>query len=311
MISILIIGKNEASNLPKLYHSLSKITIEKEIIYVDSASEDQSVLISSQYCDQVIAIAQSDQLCAAAGRYVGSKKASGEWILYLDGDMELEDDFALFLNQKNYLNFDKNICGFIGYYTYLYSDGSQNFNTLLQPKNSVVSHFGGAVLLQKDAVLSAKNWNPSVVANEEIDLHVRLQSLRLKVYGVDHKMVKHIAKKTSNFHTLLSLLYPLNKRYFGFGQVLKSQYLHGTLLSFIQFHPYPFIFWSLLIISLFQNILFFGFFIYCIYISYIKRPHYLIIYFTDFFRGLLGFFSYQTYKPTIKTLKLEQSNNVL
>jgi len=49
MISIVIIGKNEANNLPKLYKSLKGVKISKEIIYVDSASHDASVEISTQY----------------------------------------------------------------------------------------------------------------------------------------------------------------------------------------------------------------------------------------------------------------------
>jgi len=297
MISIVIIGKNEAKNLTTLYSSLSKIKIDKELLYVDSASEDDSVVISKNYCDKVIEIKKSQQLCASAGRYLGTLEASYEWILYLDGDMELEDGFIAYLNQEAYKSEEINVCGFIGYYTYIYSDGIKSSNTLIQEKNKLVSHFGGAVLLNKEAVLKAGNWNPSVVANEEIDLYSRLQYLGLKVYGLDMDMVKHIAKKISNLHTLLTLLYPLNQRYFGFGQALKSQYIHKTLLTFIRLHPYPFIFWGLIGVGLIYSSLFILFFLFCIYISFTKKPHYLIIYFTDLFRGISGIASYKEYSP--------------
>jgi hypothetical protein len=93
--------------------------------------------------------------------------------------MELEADFVTFLNAHEFEQFDGNIAGFIGYYRYIYNDGSESENRLLQPKNKIVSHFGGAVLLQKEILLQAGNWNPSVVANEEIDLYVRIQNLGL------------------------------------------------------------------------------------------------------------------------------------
>ena len=101
----MIIGKNEAKNLPNLYNSLKALEIEKDIIYVDSASSDESVSISNKYCNKVIELEYSKQLCAAAGRNIGTKYARYEWVLYLDGDMELEDDFIEFLNNMESVSY--------------------------------------------------------------------------------------------------------------------------------------------------------------------------------------------------------------
>jgi hypothetical protein len=100
---------------------------------------------------------------------------------------------------------------------------------LLQPKNKIVEHFGGAVLLKKDIVISTRNWNPSVVDNEEFDLYVRIQELVFFVYGLDIKMVKRIVKNISNVNTLSSFFYLLNKRFYSFGQSLVSQYRYWIL----------------------------------------------------------------------------------
>lgn len=299
MISIIIIGKNEAKNLPKLYKSLEAVTIEKELIYVDSASSDHSVKISKNYCDAVYEIEDSLYLCAAAGRYIGTQKAKYKWVLYLDGDMELEDEFIKFLNSKNFLDYDENIAGFIGYYDYIYADGTNDENRLLQAVDKEVDHFGGAVMLQRELVLKAGNWNPSVVANEEIDLYMRIQALGYRVFGLDKKMVKHIAKKESNFHTLISLFIPLNRRYYGYGQVLCSQYKHGTLGKFILAKPSPLILLILLLSIIVSNYNILFLIIFVIITSLKKRWHYNLIYLSEILRGVFGIFNYKLYEPKI------------
>lgn len=299
-LSIVIIGKNEEKNLDNLFESLQSISAEHEIIYVDSASSDGSVSIALKYAHMICELEQSSQLCASAGRYVGTLQARGEWILYLDGDMTLVPEFAAWIDKNLQEVRDERLAGYIGRYTYLYENGSQNQNQLLHPKNGRVSHFGGAVLLNKDDVVKAGNWNPSVIANEEIDLYVRIQKSGKYVEAIDLEMVKHLATNQSKAEILISLFLPVNNRFYGFGQALKSQYIHHSLLTFIYCHPFPFIFWGLLIVSLFCSVGWFIFLAFAVYISLTKKPHYLIIYFTDLLRGIFGFLSYKKYEPRVK-----------
>lgn len=303
MISIVIIGKNEAKNLPKLYSSLEALSIEKELIYIDSASSDNSVNISKNYCDGVYEIEDSPYLCAAAGRYLGTQKAKYDWLLYLDGDMELEEEFREFLNSRSFLNYSADIAGFIGYYDYIYADETNDANRLLQVANQEVDHFGGAVMLKKSIVLQAANWNPSVVANEEIDLYMRIQALGYRVFGLDKKMVKHIAKKESNLKTLLSLFIPQNRRYYGFGQVLVSQYKHKTLLPFLVKRAYPLLFLLLLTLAPFFKGSLIALLLLMLFITIRKRWYYNLIYLSEIFRGVFGIFSYREYKPKFQRSK--------
>ena len=309
MISIVIIGKNEAKNLPNLYRSLENIQIKHEIIYVDSASNDESVDISIKYCDKIIELEDSNYLCAAAGRNVGTKYAEYGWILYLDGDMELENEFIEFLNNKEFKKYDKEIAGFIGYYNYIYNDGFNDNNRLLQPKNKVVDHFGGAVMLKKEIVLKAGNWNPSVVANEEIDLYIRIQSLGYKVFGIDKKFVKHIAKKESNIKTLVSLFIPQNKRFYGFGQVIVSQYKSKTLSRFILKRVYPFAYLLVIILSILHIPFLIVLGIMAINVTIKKRWYYNIIYISEIIRGIFGILQYKKYEPKVKSVKIIRNNN--
>lgn len=298
-LSIVVIGKNEEKNLESLFISLKAISIDHEIIYIDSASNDNSVSIASKHSHIVCELEKSIQLCASAGRYIGTLKANGKWILYLDGDMTLSTEFSNWINE-NFENINDNIAGYIGKYTYIYENGKESTNQLLQPKHGRVDHIGGAVLLNKDYVINAGNWNPSVIANEEIDLYTRIQSNGKHVESVNIEMVRHLAAIQSKSNILLSLFFPINNRFYGFGQALKSQFLHHTLLAFLYYHPLPFLFWGLLILSFLCSIGWVFFLAFVFYVSLRKRPHYLIIYFTDMIRGFLGLLSYKTYEPQVK-----------
>lgn len=299
MLSIAIIGKNEAQYLASLFDSLGSITLTKEIIYVDSASTDESVKIAKKHANKVIVLKDSPQLCAAAGRYIASQQAKFDWILYLDGDMILEEDFIAFLNSKKFQTYSDKIAGFVGYYEYLYKDGSSDTNRLLQAPETIVNHFGGAVMLKKEIVLKAGNWNPSVVANEEIDLYMKIKNLGAVVYGLDRNFVKHHAKKVSNLDMLQTLFFPKNRYFYGYGQVLVSQFLHKTLHNFILHKPYPFLYLLFFILLPFSLWALVALVILFLFVSFTKKWHYNILYISDIIKGFIGIFTYKSFEPSI------------
>ena len=298
MISIVIIGKNESKNLPALFASLKSIMIQKELIYVDSASDDDSVSVAKKHSDSIYEIELDSLNSASAGRYVGTLEAQYPWILYLDGDMVLNDDFISFINEKRFINDSK--IGYIGYYRYIYADKSTQDNVLLQERDAYVKHFGGAVFLKKDIVLESGNWNPSIVGNEEIDLYARIQRKGYKVFGLDMEMVDHQAKKISNIDTLKSLFFPVNKRFFGFGQVLASQWKSKNLLFFMKIHPYPFLMFIALLFLLFA--VWYPLVVLVVFITCKKRYYYNILYLSDIIKGFFGFITYKEYVPKYKDI---------
>lgn len=299
-LSIVVIGKEEEQNLEALFISLEKISTPYELLYVDSASEDGSVNIASRYADRICVLEASSQLCAAAGRNVGTLEAKGEWVLYLDGDMILSEGFAGWIDEHIEDIDDALIAGYVGPYTYIYRDGDESQNRHLLPASGRVGHFGGAVLLRRETVLEVGNWNASVVSNEEIDLYARIQKSGKYVEAVDIEMVRHLAAHQSPVEILMSMFWPMNRRYYGLGQVLRSQLQHGSFLMFMRYYPFAFIFWALIMVALLTPMAWYLFLGFILYIAYTKRPHYLLIYLTDLPRGLFGLFSYKAYVPLTK-----------
>lgn len=312
-LSVVVIGRNEAAHLPSLFQSLSALNANKEIIYVDSASTDASTKIAIRYADYVFALTSAQPLSAAAGRYVGTLNSHGEWILYLDGDMELEADFAEFLNSRSFALGDPTIAGYVGYYTYIYNNGTRRANAALQVADKPANRFGGAVLLRKESVIAAGNWNPAVIANEEIDLYCRMRKQGDIVWCLNRSMVKHYAVKISSLRILAKLMLPLDRSYCGFGQALRSQIEHGSLSVFVRKEGQPFLMALLVMLPLldgFNLLLFLPLAAYAIFVSATKAPRYVVLYLSHIMHAAAGFFTYRPFVPSYTVVKevKEKSN---
>src|SRR3989442_15470006 len=97
-LTAIVVTRNEQANIPKCteacIHSLnlSRRAVQVrslEILVVDSRSNDKAVEIAEKYPVSIIRLSKVSPLSASAGRYVGLKHASGNRILYVDGDFEL------------------------------------------------------------------------------------------------------------------------------------------------------------------------------------------------------------------------------
>lgn len=93
-VSVVLVSRNHDWNISRLIESvLNKASpfLSIEVILVDSASTDATINIACKYHINVIRLNEDQRLTPAAGRYVGSQHATGTFVLFLDGDMELCD----------------------------------------------------------------------------------------------------------------------------------------------------------------------------------------------------------------------------
>ncbi|MBW2976215.1 glycosyltransferase [Candidatus Woesearchaeota archaeon] len=89
MISIIIPAWNEEKYLPQLLDSIKNQTYRNyELIVADAGSKDQTVKIAKKYGCKVVKGGMP-----AVGRNNGAKAASGNILLFLDADVQLDNDF--------------------------------------------------------------------------------------------------------------------------------------------------------------------------------------------------------------------------
>lgn len=253
-LSIVIIGRNEEENLPRLFRSLPHgKTIEW--IYVDSRSKDDSVNIALKEGARVYLVDEESVYAPATGRYIGTREAAGCWLLYLDGDMTLEDEFKKFMTiMQNEELIPPHTGGFVGRTRNIYfTEGGaykaeRDYVTLARREmghpgrwGRPATYHGGAVLYRRTAVLEAENWNPAVSQLEEVDLCSRVFARGWILRAVDLPMVRHYTLYCS-IAERLKLNFSLHKKakgLYGAGEVVTARFREGNLLSFLRFYPYP------------------------------------------------------------------------
>jgi len=260
-LSVVVIGRNEERRLPELFRSLPEGD-DVEWIYVDSHSADQSVEIALAGGAKVYQVAEGSVCGPGTGRYIGTREASGSWILYLDGDMVLREDFISFLERLKRFEIGgggvlpPGTAGFVGRTRNRCLDQKGRVAevrdyVVLAPKEMgpveewgrPAGYHGGAVLYRREEVLKAGSWNPAVCQLEEIDLYSRVRARSGTVRAVDLPMVDHYAPYLGLAERLKLNFLPRyrGKNLYGAGQVVAARYRAGDLLSLIRCYPYPFV----------------------------------------------------------------------
>ncbi len=257
MLSIVIIGRNEAENLPRLAVSLDELrrvcAFPIETLFVDSASTDESVAQANLLFDRVVELSDSPQICASAGRYVGTIEARYPWILYLDGDMELCGEFFPIIQSVN--TTDPKCLGYVGLYVHRFSNGMVALQGFAgsRGQSEWAAYFGGAALLRRSAVLVAGNWNPAVFGKEELELYARLGDGKRLVRYVHLPMVYHYFEYHTRIELLRRLLYPgggQGKVFYGYGQSVRALFVARKLWALMRLDYEPYIFWAMLLVGI-------------------------------------------------------------
>lgn len=177
--SFIIIGKNEGWKLSLCFQAVDRCVknnhIENfETIYVDARSSDNSIVIAKE--NNVTRIFSVLGYCnAAIARNIGGKEATGDVLIFLDGDMELQSDFIpSFLKEDGML-----VHSFVsGTICHSYYDNKWKFieNKTInrKTKNNFTCKVGGFFVITKELWLSVGGMDKRLDANEDLDLGLRI-----------------------------------------------------------------------------------------------------------------------------------------
>ncbi len=188
--SIIIPTLNEEVNLPILLESLAKQTYRDfEVIVSDSNSEDKTrekALSFSQKLPKLIFIAKPKRNVSIA-RNNGAKAANGEYLVFLDADVKIEEKFLEGI--KKHIKKDK-----VKFLTLWNRSESKKLigKVIFALLNSLVTLFakikpsvnGPCMVVEWELFRKTGGFDPEIIFGEDSDFAQKVHSLgeRLRVY---------------------------------------------------------------------------------------------------------------------------------
>ena len=244
MISAIVIGRNEGARLDACMESIRSAmgVLAHEIIYVDSRSTDDSVARAKAHGARCYVLS-AEKTTAGLGRYVGTKEAKGEYLLFLDGDMQLQKGFCekamMAMAQRSYDG-----CTGIRKDIYLKNGevAGENANYFGCTAERIVPEFGGALFIKKEALEKAGGWSPDTIACEEAELHARLKAHKLLIAELPVNMIVHTDAVRED-RGVLGVAF--SRRRLGEGQALRCAMAQGQTNAYISHENEKFLLYSI------------------------------------------------------------------
>lgn len=244
MISAIVIGKNEGERLTCCIDSIHAAlgVLAHEIIYVDSRSTDDS-LQRAKACGARCFVLAAQKTTAGLGRHVGAKEARGEYLLFLDGDMQLQKGFCekamMAMAQRSYDG-----CTGIRKDIYLRNGevAGENDNYFGCTAERIAPEFGGALFIKKEALEKAGGWSPDTIACEEAELHARLKAHKLLIAELPVNMIIHTDAVRED-RGVLGVVF--SRRRLGEGQALRCAMALGQANAYIHHENEKFLLYSI------------------------------------------------------------------
>lgn len=115
MISVIIPTLNEEKIIEKTLKCLKGFKGDCEIIVSDGKSTDKTIEIAKKYADKILIHSDSKRQTIGMGRNDGAKIASGEFLVFLDADVYIENIDTFFNKMIDVFNKDKKIVALTTY----------------------------------------------------------------------------------------------------------------------------------------------------------------------------------------------------
>jgi GT2 family glycosyltransferase len=191
-ISVVVIGRNEGARLTRCLESVLAMNSPgpAEIIYVDSASIDDSVDRAERLGAKIIQV-NPERPCAAAGRNAGWRAARAPAVLFLDGDTILAPDFiSPAIRQLD----NPSVGAVFGDYREIDVRGSI-YNRILDldwnGPPGLAESCGGNALIRREALERAGGFDERLIAGEDTELCSRIRALGYQLIHLDIQMIGH------------------------------------------------------------------------------------------------------------------------
>lgn len=194
-LTVIVIGKNESAHIETCLKSVMIAVREMphtELIYVDSASTDDTVAKASRYPAAIYRLHPHWQITSAAGRYIGYRKARGEFLLFIDGDTVVYKHWPAAAIRFLEAHAEAGGVGGILHEIFLDENGRRvafrKNRYGLRPGTTQVNTFGGTAMYRRSAMDTSGSFNPWVRATPELEAALRIRRQGYRLYRIFEPM---------------------------------------------------------------------------------------------------------------------------
>lgn len=199
-VGVVAIGRNEGERLRACLRSVCEQV--EAVVYVDSASTDDSVAIAEALGVRVVHLDPDKGFTAGKARNLGATAliegdSPPEFIQFIDGDCMLVDGWLEAAIAR--LRENPSLAAVAGRRRELYPETSV-FNRLCDMEwNTPVGYaaaVGGDALYRRHAFVEAGGFDPAFICGEEPELCFRLRQANWRIERIDADMTRHDAAMT-------------------------------------------------------------------------------------------------------------------
>lgn len=196
-VGVVVIGRNEGQRLADCFASL--IGDDRRIVYVDSGSTDDSLLLCQRLGIMAVELDMSLGFTAARARNAGFAELmrlapESRYVQFLDGDCSIDPDWIA--TATAFLETHPKAAIVCGRRRERFPDASiynamcdVEWNTPIGPASAC----GGDFLIRAQAFRQVGGFLPQLIAGEEPEMCIRLREVGWTIHRIDHEMTAHDA----------------------------------------------------------------------------------------------------------------------
>jgi GT2 family glycosyltransferase len=235
LVVAVVISRNEEQWIQSCLRSVVAAVTPyagSEVVLVDSCSSDRTVEIARREPIRLIELREDAPLSPALGRLVGEDATQSRYILFVDGDTEI--DGAWLPAAVDFLETHPHVAAVDGKLPELYYTGGRQVGRSADVFGAgdipaEVEGLGGNALYRRAALAGVGSFNPFIVSYEEAEVAARLRRRGFVVMRLPIVMGTHRTGPRGS-------LQELGRRYRenlikGYGQTLRVALGQGTFLT--------------------------------------------------------------------------------
>lgn len=192
-ISFIVIGQNQERTirncLGSVYTAIEESRLTHfEVIFVDSASKDNTVAIIEENFPAVILVKLTGKLNVAIAKNAGAKKAVGEIYYFIDGDITLDRDFIpQVYDFETGLHYDI-VTGRLEEILYNHNWEAVGF---VKDRFQGQGELGGIFLVKSEIFKAVNGFKEYMKLDEDADLQVRMAAKGNYLCRISHRIAIH------------------------------------------------------------------------------------------------------------------------